>query len=108
MRDKNFDVDLLKTLNDQPMPETPLTDDEFTRVLDAACGRLPQKKPAGHRPVPVGTGGRSRRGLSGRGAGQHQLCRPRRGRAAARGGQPVQLAEPAAGRTTMFLCKVSS
>ena len=49
MRDKNFDVDLLKTLNDQPMPETPLTDDEFTRVLDAACGRLPQKKPAGHR-----------------------------------------------------------
>lgn len=47
MRDKNFDVDLLKTLNDQPMPETPLTDDEFTRVLDAARGRLPQKKPAG-------------------------------------------------------------
>ena len=41
MRDKNFDVDLLKTLNNQPMPETPLTDDEFTRVLDAACGRLP-------------------------------------------------------------------
>ena len=43
MRDKNFDVDLLKTLNDQPMPETSLTDDEFTRVLDAACGRLPEK-----------------------------------------------------------------
>ena len=53
MRDKNFDVDLLKTLNDQPMPETPLTDDEFTRVLDAACGRLPQKKPAGHRRFPL-------------------------------------------------------
>ena len=52
MRDKNFDVDLLKTLNDHPMPETPLTDDEFTRVLDAACGRLPQKKPAGHRRFP--------------------------------------------------------
>lgn len=52
MRDKNFDVDLLKTLNDQPMPETPLTDDEFTRVLDAACGWLPQKKPAGHRRFP--------------------------------------------------------
>ena len=52
MRDKNFDVDLLKTLNNQPMPETPLTDDEFTRVLDAACGRLPQKKPAGHRRFP--------------------------------------------------------
>ena len=52
MRDKNFDVDLLKTLNDQPMPETPLTDDEFTRVLDAACGRLPQKNPAGHRRFP--------------------------------------------------------
>ena len=52
MRDKNFDVDLLKTLNGQPMPETPLTDDEFTRVLDAACGRLPQKKPAGHRRFP--------------------------------------------------------
>ena len=54
MRDKNFDVDLLKTLNDQPMLETPLTDDEFTRVLDAACGRLPQKKPAGHRRFPWG------------------------------------------------------
>lgn len=54
MRDKNFDVDLLKTLNDQPMPETPLTDDEFARVLDAACGRLPQKKPAGHRRFPWG------------------------------------------------------
>ena len=54
MRDKNFDVDLLKTLNGQPMPETPLTDDEFTRVLDAACGRLPQKKPAGHRRFPWG------------------------------------------------------
>ena len=54
MRDKNFDVDLLKTLNDQPMPETPLTDDEFTRVLDAACDRLPQKKPAGHRRFPWG------------------------------------------------------
>ena len=38
MRDKNFDVDLLKTLNDQPMPETPLTDDEFTRVLDEKGG----------------------------------------------------------------------
>lgn len=107
MRDKNFDVDLLKTLNDQPMPETPLTDDEFTRVLDAACGRLPQKKPAGTAGS-RGNGGSRRRGLSGRGAGQHQLCRPRRGRAAARGGQPVQLAEPAAGRTTMFRCKVSS
>ena len=54
MRDKNFDVDLLKTLNDQPMPEAPLTDDAFTRVLDAACGRLPQKKPAGHRRFPWG------------------------------------------------------
>lgn len=54
MRDKNFDVDLMKTLNDQPMPETPLADDEFTRVLDAACGRLPQKKPAGHRRFPWG------------------------------------------------------
>ena len=38
MRDKKFDVDLLKTLNDQPMPETPLTDDEFTRVLDEKGG----------------------------------------------------------------------
>ncbi len=57
MRDKNFDVDLLKTLNDQPMPETPLTDDEFTRVLDAACGRLPESRRAP--PVPVGTGGRA-------------------------------------------------
>ena len=33
MRDKKFDVDLLKTLNDQPMPETPLTDDEL-KLLD--------------------------------------------------------------------------
>lgn len=107
MRDKNFDVDLLKTLNDQSMPETPLTDDEFTRVLDAACGGCRRKSPPAP-PVPVGTGGRSRRGLSGRGAGQHKLCRARCGRAAARGGQPVQLAEPAAGRTTMFRCKVSS
>ena len=38
MRDKNFDVDLLKTLNDQPMPETPLTDDEFTRMQRPARG----------------------------------------------------------------------
>lgn len=108
MRDKNFDVDLLKTLNDQPMPETPLTDDEFTRVLDAACGRLPQKKPARAPPVPVGTGGRSRRGLSGRGAGQHQLCRARCGRAAAVVGSLFSWLNPAAGRTTMFRCKVSS
>lgn len=48
MRDKNFDVDLLKTLNDQPMPETPLTDDEFTRVLDAAGGLFLRQPP---RPV---------------------------------------------------------
>lgn len=107
MRDKNFDVDLLKTLNDQPMPETPLTDDEFTRVLDAACGRLPQKKPAGT--------------AASRGNGWPQPPRPvwPWGWAAStlppppwpsscRGGQPVQLAEPAAGRTTMFRCKVSS
>lgn len=67
---------LLKTLNDQPMPETPLTDDEFTRVLDAACGRLPQKKPAGHRRFPWERVAAAARGLSGRGAGQHQLCRP--------------------------------
>ena len=37
MRNKNFDADLLKTLNEQPMPAAPLTDDEFARVLDAAC-----------------------------------------------------------------------
>ena len=54
MRNKNFDVDLLKTLNDQPLPETPLTDDEFTRVLDAACGQLPQAKPARRRRFPWG------------------------------------------------------
>ena len=49
MRDKNFDADLLKTLNDQPMPAAPLTDDEFARVLDAACAKLPKAKPAKHR-----------------------------------------------------------
>ena len=26
MRNKNFDADLLKTLNEQPMPAAPLTD----------------------------------------------------------------------------------
>ena len=103
MRDKNFDVDLLKTLNDQPMPETPLTDDEFTRVLDAACGRLPQKSPPAP-PVPVGTGGRSRRGLSGRGAGQHKLCRPP-WPSSCRGGQPVQLVEPRRAGRLCFAAK---
>lgn len=49
MRNKNFDADLLKTLNDQPMPAAPLTDDEFARVLDAACAKLPKAKPAKHR-----------------------------------------------------------
>ena len=44
MRNKNFDADLLKTLNEQPMPAAPLTDDEFARVLDAACAKLPQEK----------------------------------------------------------------
>ena len=44
MRNKNFDADLLKTLNEQPMPAAPLTDDEFARVLDAACAKLPQAK----------------------------------------------------------------
>ena len=44
MRNKNFDADLLKTLNEQPMPAAPLTDDEFARVLDAACTKLPQAK----------------------------------------------------------------
>ena len=53
MRDKNFDADLLKTLNDQPMPAAPLTDDEFARILDAACAKLPKAKPAKHR-VPWG------------------------------------------------------
>ena len=33
MRNKNFDADLLKTLNEQPMPAAPLTDDEFARQL---------------------------------------------------------------------------
>ena len=44
MRNKNFDADLLHTLNEQPMPAAPLTDDEFARVLDAACAKLPQAK----------------------------------------------------------------
>lgn len=75
MRDKNFDVDLLKTLNDQPMPETPLTDDEFARVLDAACGRLPQKKPAGTAGS-RGDGGRCRCGVPCRGAGAASTLPP--------------------------------
>ena len=50
MRNKNFDAGLLKTLNEQPMPAAPLTDDEFARVLDAACAKLPQaKKTVKHR-----------------------------------------------------------
>ena len=46
MRKSNYDTDLLHALDKQPMPAEPLTDDEFTRVLDAACGKLPQAKPA--------------------------------------------------------------
>lgn len=108
MRNKNFDADLLKTLNEQPMPAAPLTDDEFARVLDAACAKLPQAKKTVKRRFPWGRVAAAARSLRGRGSGQCQLCRPRRGRAAACGGQLVQLAEPAAGRTTMFHCKVSS
>ena len=54
MRNKNFDADLLKTLNEQPMPAAPLTDDEFTRVLDAACAKLPQAKKTVKRRFPWG------------------------------------------------------
>ena len=54
MRNKNFDADLLKTLNEQPMPATPLTDDEFARVLDAACAKLPQAKKTAKRRFPWG------------------------------------------------------
>ena len=54
MRNKNFDVDLLKTLNEQPMPAAPLTDDEFARVLDAACAKLPQEKKTVKRRFPWG------------------------------------------------------
>ena len=75
MRNKNFDADLLKTLNEQPMPAAPLTDDEFARVLDAACASCRrQKRPPSA--VFRGAGGRSSRSLRGRGAGQRQLCRP--------------------------------
>ena len=54
MRNKNFDADLLKTLNEQPMPAAPLTDDEFARVLDAACAKLPQAKKTAKRRFPWG------------------------------------------------------
>lgn len=54
MRNKNFDADLLKTLNEQPMPAAPLTDDEFARVLDAACAKLPQAKKTAKRRFPLG------------------------------------------------------
>ena len=54
MRNKNFDTDLLKTLNEQPMPAAPLTDDEFARVLDAACAKLPQAKKTVKRRFPWG------------------------------------------------------
>ena len=54
MRNKNFDADLLKTLNEQPMPAAPLTDDEFARVLDAACTKLPQAKKTVKRRFPWG------------------------------------------------------
>ncbi len=54
MRNKNFDADLLKTLNEQPMPAAPLTDDEFARVLDAACAKLPQAKKTVKRRFPWG------------------------------------------------------
>ena len=53
MRDKNFDVDLLKMLNDQPMPETPLTDDEFTRVLAVGLGSINFAAPAVAEQLPV-------------------------------------------------------
>ena len=54
MRNQNFDADLLKTLNEQPMPAAPLTDDEFARVLDAACAKLPQAKKTVKRRFPWG------------------------------------------------------
>ena len=54
MRNKNFDADLLHTLNEQPMPAAPLTDDEFARVLDAACAKLPQAKKTVKRRFPLG------------------------------------------------------
>ena len=54
MRNKNFDADLLKTLNEQPMPATPLTDDEFARVLDAACAKQSQAKKTVKRRFPWG------------------------------------------------------
>ena len=46
MRKNHFDADLLHVLDDQPMPAAPLTDDEFARVLGAACAKLPQRKAA--------------------------------------------------------------
>ena len=52
MRKTNYDTDLLHALDEQSMPAAPLTDDEFTRVLDAACARLPKAKPAKRRRFP--------------------------------------------------------
>ncbi len=54
MRNKNFDADLLKTLNEQPMPAAPLTDDEFARVLDAACAKAAAGKKDRQAPFSVG------------------------------------------------------
>lgn len=52
MRKTNYDTDLLHALDEQPMPAAPLADDEFTRVLDAACAKLPKAKPAKRRRFP--------------------------------------------------------
>ncbi|WP_455501075.1 DUF4179 domain-containing protein [Gemmiger sp.] len=52
MRKTNYDTDLLHALDEQPMPAAPLTDDEFTRVLDAACAKLPKAAPAKRRRFP--------------------------------------------------------
>lgn len=52
MRKSDYDTDLLHALDEQPMPAAPLTDDEFDRVLAAACGKLPKVKTTKKRRFP--------------------------------------------------------
>ena len=93
MRNKNFDADLLKTLNEQPMPAAPLTDDEFARVLTRPSLLLPQAKKTVKRRFPWGRVAAAAACMA-VGLGSVNFAAPCRGRTAACGGQPVQLAEP--------------
>ena len=54
MRDHDFDADLLQALDEQPLPAAPLADEEFARVLAAACEKLPQKRTVKKKHFPWG------------------------------------------------------